>query len=119
MRTLQYAEQFQNGYIIPETEPSYRKSKKGTHEIDGGGGIGIPGLRLANEGRISLARVEGLSALAIRKVGHTGRHEAFADQATEEGFLTIMFGGGNREKWRQVAHHGGVREILPTNPYSI
>ena len=38
--------------------------------------------------------VEGLSALAIRNVGNPGRHGAFADQAAEEGFLTIMFEGG-------------------------
>ncbi len=28
MRTLQYAEQFQNGYLIPEAEPCFRKLKE-------------------------------------------------------------------------------------------
>ena len=99
--------------------PATVRTNKGTHEIDGGGGIGIPALHLAYDRGISLARGKGISALTIRNVGHTGRHGAFADQAAEEGFLTIMFGGGNWEKWRQVAPHVGVRAMLPTNPYCI
>ncbi len=58
MRTLQYAEQFESSYIIPESAPRYRRTNKGTHEIDGGGGIGIPALHLAYDRGTSLVRVE-------------------------------------------------------------
>lgn len=119
MRTLQYAEQFQNGYLIPEAEPCFRKTERGTYEIDGGGGIGIPAMHLAYEQGMSEARKDGVTALAIRNVGHTGRLGAFADHAAEQGYLTIIFGGGNREKWRQVAPHGGAKAMLPTNPYCL
>ena len=117
MRTLQYAEQFQNGYLNPSAEPCIITTERGTQEVDGEGGIGIPAMRLAYQHGIAMASETGVSALAIRNVGHTGRHGAFADEAAEQGFLTLCTGGGNRDKWRQVAPHGGVNGMLPTNPW--
>ncbi len=119
MRTLQYAAQFESGYLNAKALPCVRLTPRGTHEVDGGGGIGIPAMQLAYERGMELAAETGLSALAVRNVGHTGRHGAFADAAAERGFLTIMMGGGNRETWRQVAPYGGARAMLPTNPYCI
>ena len=119
MRVLQYAEQFQAGYMKPNRQPKVKKNKHGAVEVDGDGGIGITAMNLAYKKGISLARKTGISALSIRNVGHTGRHGAFADWAAEQGFLTIMLGGGNRKTWRQVAPHGGTKALLPTNPYCI
>lgn len=119
MRTLQYAEQFRSGHLNPGATPCVRTTGNGAREVDGGGGIGIPALRLAYQHGMAEAEKTGMSVLAIRNVGHTGRHGAFADTAAERGFLTIMTGGGNRRTWRQVAPHGGARAMLPTNPYCI
>ena len=117
MRTLQYAEQFQNGYMNATAKPRIETNDSGAEIVDGGGGIGIPAMRLAFEHGMQRARESGLSALAIRHVGHTGRHGAFADHAAERGFLTLCMGGGNRHNWPQVAPHGGARGLLPTNPW--
>ncbi len=117
MRTLQYAEQFQNGYMVPSAEPHVVTTARGTQEVDGGGGIGIPAMHLAYQHGMAMAAETGISALAIRHVGHTGRHGAFADNAAEQGFLTLCTGGGNRQNWRQVAPHGGANGLLPTNPW--
>ena len=117
MRCLQYAEQFQNGYLDAAAETRILTSEQGTQTVDGGGGIGIPAMRLAYRHGMALARKQVISALAIRNVGHTGRHGAFADEAAEQGFLTICIGGGNRHDWPQVAPHGGARGLLPTNPW--
>ena len=117
MRTLQYAEQFRSGYLRADAEAEIITTGSGTQEVNGHGGIGIPAMRLAYEHGIATARESGLSALAIRHVGHTGRHGAFADEAAAKGFLTLCLGGGNRHKWRQVAPHGGARGMLPTNPW--
>ena len=119
MRTLQYADQFGSGYLTAGVRPRARVVEGGVHEIDGQGGIGIPAIHLAVEEGCRLAGETGISALAIRNVGHTGRLGAFADMAAERGFLTITMGGGNRQKWRQVAPHGGREARLPTNPYCI
>jgi uncharacterized oxidoreductase len=117
MRTLQYVDQFQNGYMDPSAEPLIVTTSRGTHEIDGCGGIGIPAMSLAYRHGMAMAKETGISALAVRNVGHTGRHGAYADEAAEQGFLTLCTGGGNREIWRQVAPHGGANAMLPTNPW--
>lgn len=119
MRVLQYVEQFQNGYMNPQGEPSVSQNASGAIEISGQNGIGIPAMHLAYAQGMEQAQKAGISALAIRNVGHTGRHGAFADHAAECGFLTICLGGGNRRTWRQVAPHGGAKAMLPTNPWCV
>lgn len=117
MRVLQYAEQMQSGYMNPKGQARVFEDERGVTRVDGGGGIGIPAMRLAYDTGMSEAKARGMSALSIRNVGHTGRHGAFADMAAGQGFLTICLGGGNRKTWRQVAPHGGARGMLPTNPW--
>jgi len=119
MRTLQYADQFESGYMRPDVEAEIRTTERGATIVDGNGGIGIPAMRLAIEEGCRVAREHGVSAIAIRNVGHTGRLGAFTEDAAYQGFLSICFGGGGREKWRQVAPYGGRQGMLPTNPYSI
>lgn len=119
MRTLQYADQFESGYMRPDVEPEIRATERGATIVDGKGGIGIPAMRLAIEEGCRVARQHGVSAVAIRNVGHTGRLGAFTEAAAYQGFLSICFGGGGRQKWRQVAPFGGRQGMLPTNPYSI
>ncbi|UCH39287.1 MAG: Ldh family oxidoreductase [Gammaproteobacteria bacterium] len=119
MRTLQYAEQFETGYMRADAEAEIKTSERGATIVDGNGGIGIPAMRIATEEACRQAREQGVSSLAIVNVGHTGRLGAFTEAAAYDGFLSICFGGGGREKWRQVAPYGGRRAMLPTNPYSI
>ena len=117
MRILQYAKQFQNGYMDAKGRASVWRNEYGGDEVDGGDGIGIPAMQLAYDHGMTLARKTGISAIAIRHVGHTGRHGAFADAAADQGFLTILTGGGNRHQWPQVAPYGGMKGVLPTNPW--
>lgn len=119
MRTLQYADQFESGYMRPDASPEIKVTDPGATIVDGNGGIGIPAMRLAIEEGCRVAREQGVSAVAIRNVGHTGRLGAFTEAAADQGFLSICFGGGGRDQWRQVAPYGGRRAMLPTNPYSI
>jgi len=119
MRTLQYTEQFESGYMRPDVEPEIRTGERGATIVDGNGGIGIPAMRLAIDEGCRVAQEQGVSAVAICNVGHTGRLGAFTEAAAYRGFLSICFGGGGREKWRQVAPYGGRQAMLPTNPYSI
>jgi LDH2 family malate/lactate/ureidoglycolate dehydrogenase len=119
MRTLQYAEQYRSGYLKADAVPKLTRRAGGGEEVDGGGGIGVPAMHLAYDHGMAKAKENGISALAIRNVGHTGRHGAYADRAADAGYLTIMMGGGNRQAWRQVAPYGGTKALLPTNPYCI
>ena len=119
MRILEYVKQYKNGYMYPDRTTTVKKNKYGGVEVNGHSGIGIPTMSVAYKKGMSLAKKAGISALSIRDVGHTGRHGYFADIAASQGFLTIMMGGGNRKKWRQVAPFGGSKAMLPTNPYCI
>ena len=119
MRTIQYAEQMNSGYIKPKAKTKVFIDSKGVKRVSGGGGIGIPTMKIAYSAGLQDAKKYGISVLSVRNVGHTGRHGAFADEAAEKGFLTICLGGGNRKIWRQVAPYGGAEPMLPTNPWCI
>ena len=116
MRVLQYAGQMQRGYMDARGSASVASDGLA---VDGDGGIGIPAMDLAYEVAAERARETGMAAVAVRNLGHTGRHGAFAEAAAAPGIMTICLGGGNRETWRQVAPHGGAKALLPTNPWCI
>lgn len=119
VRVLQYAAQYRAGHIIADATPVVRITATGAPEVDGHGAIGIPAMRLAFDEGCRLATQNGIAAVAIRNAGHTGRHGYFADLAAQKGCLTILTGGGKREQWRQVAPHGGIKAMLPTNPWCV
>ena len=119
MRVLQYAQQFESGYMDPKGRAGITTIDAMFNAVDGGGGIGIPAMRLAFEKAFEETRQKGITCLPVRNVGHTGRHGAFAEAAAQQGVLTFLIGGGNRQTWRQVAPHGGSKAMLPTNPWCV
>jgi LDH2 family malate/lactate/ureidoglycolate dehydrogenase len=119
MRILQYARQFDDGYMAPRGM-AYISDERGSFiTVDGQSGHGISAMKLAYDAGCTLAAKTGISATSLVNAGHTGRHGAFADNAAEKGFVSILIGGGNRQIWRQVAPYGGIDAKLPTNPYCI
>lgn len=119
VRTLQYVEQIESGYLRPRSQPTIRHGDRGTLEVDGGGGIGIPAMQMAVKHLCAEAARSGFAVLPVRNVGHTGRLGAYAEAGAETGALIIIIGGGGRRNWRQVAPHGGRKALLPTNPYCL
>lgn len=118
-RALQYADEYRRGYLQPNAEPSLDSTRPPTLHIDGHGGIGITAMSLAVQAGIDAARRHGVTAIAVRNTGHTGRLGAFAETAAKAGCLFIACGGGARERWRMVAPHGGSKAVLPTNPWCL
>lgn len=119
MRVLQYADQFAAGYMSPAARPRLLADPGTPAQVDGGGGIGIPAMRLAITHLTAEARTRGMATIAVRHLGHTGRLGAYAEQGAEAGCLTIIVGGGGRQNWRQVAPYGGRKAVLPTNPWCL
>lgn len=117
MRALQYAQQYDSGYLRAAEAPRLVARGAGQIEVDGGGGIGIPAMRMAVEACCARALDQGIAAVAARNLGHTGRLGAFAEVGAERGCLVVIVGGGGRQAWRQVAPHGGAKAVLPTNPW--
>lgn len=119
LRVMQYDEQFRAGYMSPTARPRLVRQPRGGDFIDGDGGIGIPAMTMAVEHAVCRASTDGIAALAVRNVGHTGRLGAFAEAGAAKGCLVMIIGGGGRQNWRQVAPYGGRRAVLPTNPYAM
>lgn len=114
-----YARRALAGRYAAGAEPVRALADGGATIIDGGNGLGIPALRMASEDAIAAARRDGVAAVGVANVDHTGRLAAFAREGAEAGCLMIIFGGGSRVEWRQVAPHGGARAMLPTNPFAF
>ncbi|HUS52469.1 MAG TPA: Ldh family oxidoreductase [Thermohalobaculum sp.] len=123
MRLPQYLDWVRAGMFDPAGEAKLTAAlTDGTGRapvVDGANGFGIPAMRLAVDEGVRLARLNGVAAMGVVNVGHTGRVGAFAEQAAEAGCLAILFGGGRRQDWRQVAPYGGAMGMLPTNPYAF
>ncbi len=119
MRVLQYAEQYDAGYLRPNVQARFVREPTGVEWVDGGGGIGIPTMRSAVDHACDVALEKGMCVLPVRNVGHTGRLGAFAERAGDRNCFVMIVGGGGRQNWRQVAPFGGRKAILPTNPYCL
>lgn len=118
-RIIQYANYYKTGYLNPKSIPKLDYNDRGATIINGNDAIGIPAMELATNSAIKEARENGISAIAIKDVGHTGRLGAFTEKAANNGMLMIIIGGGGRKNWRLVAPYGGAEPLMSTNPYSI
>ena len=114
-----YAERATAGRFVSSAVPRLVTAEGGAEIVDGGNGLGMPALRLATDRLLVRAKADGMAAIGVANVDHTGRIGAFAQRGAEAGCLTIMLGGGSRKDWRQVAPYGGARAVLPTNPYAF
>ena len=114
-----YAERAAAAKFVPSAVPRLVTAEGGAEMVDGGNGLGMPAFRLATDRMLERAKADGMTAVGLANVDHTGRIGAFAQRGAEAGCLTIMFGGGSRKDWRQVAPYGGARAVLPTNPYAF
>jgi LDH2 family malate/lactate/ureidoglycolate dehydrogenase len=114
-----YAQRAFAGKFNPAALPVVSHAEGGGTLIDGGNNLGIPAFRLATDVLLESALDKGIAAVGIANVDHTGRLGAFARRGADAGCLTIIFGGGSRRDWRQVAPYGGARGMLPTNPFAF
>lgn len=114
-----YAQRARAGRFTPSARPRLTAAEGGAAMVDGGGGLGIPAIHLATDYLLSRVRRDGMAAIGVSNVDHTGRLGAFAQRGAEAGCLTILLGGGSRRDWPQVAPFGGARGMLPTNPYAF
>ena len=119
MRLMEYAKQFESGYMKAAGRPTLNQNERGAWVVDGHDGFGMPAMQLGIEKGIEVAKLQGMSSVAVTNCGHTGRLGAFVEQGANAGCLTICVGGGGRVVWPQVAPYGGAKGMLPTNPYAF
>lgn len=114
-----YAQRHRAGRFDSSALPVLRQAEGGGALVDGGNNLGMPAFRLATDHLIAQARAQGVAAVGVANVDHTGRVGAFVQRGADAGCLTIFFGGGARKDWPQVAPYGGARGMLPTNPFAF
>ena len=117
IRILRYHEWFQTGRIVPGRDIRLVADLGALRQFDGGDGLGQWLARAATAEGIALARVHGLSAVALRRAGHVGRLGAYAEQATAAGLVSIMF--LNVAGSRLVAPFGAAERAGSTAPVAI
>jgi hydroxycarboxylate dehydrogenase B len=91
-----YAERARAGRFNPGALPELTQAEGGGALIDGGNGLGIPAFRMATELAVEQAQRNGVAAVGVAQVDHTGRLGAFVQRGAQAGCLTILFGGGSR-----------------------
>ena len=119
MRLTQYAKMAGTGYLDAGARPSAARNAAGRIVVDGNGGFGHPAVALGMNLGIEECRDTGMSVVVVQNCGHTGRMGTYSETAAAAGMFSIICGGGRRQRWRQVAPHGGIDPKLPTNPYSF
>jgi LDH2 family malate/lactate/ureidoglycolate dehydrogenase len=118
MRLPQYLAEIASGEIDPAAEPALRGLAPGRAEVDGGRGFGqVVGAAIA-DAAIRLARETGVSFVAGRHMGHTGRIGAYSERVAREGLVGIAVCSGPRSgHW--VAPFGGREGRISTNPIAF
>lgn len=119
MRLTQYARMAETGYLDAGARPNAARNAAGRIVVDGNGGFGHPAVALGMSVGIEECRDAGMSVVVVQNCGHTGRVGTYSETAAAAGLFSIICGGGRRQRWRQVAPHGGIDPKLPTNPYSF
>ncbi|MEM7424770.1 MAG: Ldh family oxidoreductase [Pseudomonadota bacterium] len=114
-----YIAQVRDGRLNPNARPECTRKAGGLLMIDGCRGLGIPAFLEALRQGMDRADAQGIAAVAVRNCGHAGRLGAFANQAADSGYASIIVGGGGRHKWPNVCPHGSARGALSTNPFTF
>ena len=81
------------GYLSISSKPKLRELSSNTYEINGDGGLGIPVMNFAFKKAIEYSEKNGISAFAVKNVGHTGRLRYYAEYAANKGLMTILISG--------------------------
>lgn len=115
LRVTYYVRDLLNGKIDPHAEVTVTHETPTTALLDGNRIFGIVGVRQAMALAIEKARAQNVGLVAIANTHHTGRMGEYVVQATEAGFIGLVFGRGPA-KGGIVAPYLGTSRALNTNP---
>ena len=80
--------------------------------LDADHGLGLVASRRAIDMAITIAKTQGLGAVAVRRSSHFGAAGYYADRAAEQGFIGLAF----TNAMPAIAPTGGTEGLLGTNP---
>jgi LDH2 family malate/lactate/ureidoglycolate dehydrogenase len=115
IRVKPYLNQIQVGQLKPAARPQLERKFGAVAVVDGQWGFGQVIARYGAEVAIDLARVSGISCVALSQVNHIGRLGEYAEMIARAGFVGIVMTSGTFVKV-SVTPYGGREPILGTNP---
>ena len=114
LRVPQYVEVMRGGAVVPDARPQVVARDRATARIDGNLGWGQPGMLLATETAIELAREHGVGAAVLDRGYHIGRVAPYVESAARAGMVGIAMSNAGAA----VAPYGGRDRVLGTNPFA-
>jgi uncharacterized oxidoreductase len=118
IRVPQYLADIASGGIDPQATPRFVRSAPALATVDGGRAFGqVVGQAMADEA-VRLAAKAGVSFVAGRHMGHTGRIGAYAEAIARRDAVGIVVCSGPRSG-HFVSPFGGLAGRLATNPIAF
>ncbi|MFC7392973.1 ureidoglycolate dehydrogenase [Scopulibacillus cellulosilyticus] len=115
MRVEYYAERIAKGGI--NTKPNFKFEKTGpcTATFDGDNGAGHVAAKLAMDEAIKIAKENGIAAVGVRRISHSGALSYFVQQAASEKLVGISVCQSDP----MVVPYGGAEPYYGTNPIAF
>lgn len=117
VRVPRYAQQKKNGTVVADVQVDLLVDTPVIAVVDGKYGFGQTVTPQAVQIGIDKCMKSGLSAVALRNVGHVGRVGDWAEMACEAGLVSVHF--VNASGSVLVAPFGGVERRFSTAPYCV
>jgi uncharacterized oxidoreductase len=117
IRVPRYVQQLRDKTVVADAVPEIVVDTPVLAVVDGKYGFGQTVGPQAVRIGIDKCRRMGLSAVALRNAGHTGRTGDFAEMAAAEGLVSVHF--VNARGSVLVAPYGGVDRRFSTAPYCV
>lgn len=113
IRVPDYLRDIASGALDPAATPETRQIAPNVARIDGHWGFGQIAGRAGAEVASEMARVHGLSAVAIVRCHHLGRMGDYVERGAQAGCVLLATAGGHPPV---AVAHGGRERVLGANP---
>ncbi|TRW45823.1 Ldh family oxidoreductase [Georgenia yuyongxinii] len=117
LRIAQYLQWIREGRIVPHARPEVLVDTSSTALVRGHMGFGQSVALVATDLATAKAKRNGVAAVSVVDLGHTGRLGAFTERAARQGvvmFMTVGSGGP-----AMTVPFGGAEPSLGTNPIAF
>lgn len=118
LRMVRYIEQIGSGYIDNNGEIQVEAISPVLVHVNAHRNFGCIAFGALMPELIDRARQFGIAGGAVVNCSHTGRIGAYSEAVAKHFMWSLVFGGGGREKLKEVAPYGGAKGVFDTNPYA-
>jgi uncharacterized oxidoreductase len=114
-----YVSAIKSGEIVPDAVPEVTHASSLSALVTGHWTFGQVAAKYAMEKAIEKALQHSMSVVSLVQCHHIGRLGEYAEMASAEGLISMIFGGGYAEEHPVAVPYGGRRRTLSTNPIAM